>query len=687
MMISRSDFLGLVNQRMKNWKIRKKKNKEYFDIPCAFDTETSSFLDSDGNKTALCYVWQFGIDDIVTYGRTLAEFSVFIQQLKQVMGLSHERILCSFVHNLTYDYQFIRKWFQWDKVFFFKQRVPLYAETGGMEFRDSLKLSGGRALREVGKKLRSPVLKADGDLDYQLVRHEYTPLSEKELYYCEQDIRILLQYIREKIEDDSGITRIPLTNTGYVRNAFRTNCLYKNKFYKKFIHEMNLTVDSYKVLESAFAGGATHANHRQVGKTIESVWSFDLTSSYPAVMSYEKFPMESFHKYNGLVTPDIFKQFIKDYCCVLKLKFTMIVPKVDTEHPLSYSKCKYVENPIKDNGRIVSASSLETTITEQDFLTLCDFYHWDDLEVLELWYAKKERLPRPFVQTLLDFYQKKTELKGVKGQELYYMISKNMTNSSYGMTVQKVLRDMFEIDDSLEGYSLVQPDVEKMIDKDNKNRKRFLYYGWGVWVTAHARRRLYRLILENGDNHVYSDTDSEKCTPSVANLMWIKKDNMEVQRKIEQASKELNLPIEMFIPTDRKGKKHPIGYWDFEGVYKRFKTLGAKRYLVETETGEIIATVAGINKKSFSKWLSGLPEPFEAFKLGLAVPEDVAQRKFCEMVDEVRTGTVIDYLGNKASYTSLSGVHMENTVYELNNVAEFVDWLKIIVEIEGEINV
>lgn len=42
------------------------------------------------------------------------------------------------------------------------------------------------------------VEKKVGDLDYNLVRTSSTPLTEQELGYCENDIRVVIAYIQEK---------------------------------------------------------------------------------------------------------------------------------------------------------------------------------------------------------------------------------------------------------------------------------------------------------------------------------------------------------------------------------------------------------------------------------------------------------------------------------------------------------
>lgn len=201
----------------------------YYNVPAAFDIETSSFripLD-DGTKVkaGTMYIWQFGIYGKVCFGKTWSEFLQFINMVKLIMRLNSETRLCIYVHNLQFEFQWIRKLFKWDKVFLLEKRVPVTALSDGIEFRCSMKLAGGVSLATVGKNLVDyTIRKLEGDLDYNLIRGPETPLTEQELAYCENDIRVLMAYIMEKIHTDGDITKIPLTNTGYVRRYCRTAC-------------------------------------------------------------------------------------------------------------------------------------------------------------------------------------------------------------------------------------------------------------------------------------------------------------------------------------------------------------------------------------------------------------------------------------------------------------------------------
>ena len=200
------------------------KKIKYFNVPASFDIETSS-VQSSGLKMSLTYEWSFGINGIVTVGRTWEEYEELIRNVENLFGTSENVRLIVYVHNLSYEFQFMRKIFEWDKVFSLDVRKPVYAITKtGIEYRCSYKLSGYN-LETVGKNLQKyKVEKMSGDLDYSKVRHSKTPLTEKEWQYCVHDVLVVMAYIQEKIESDGDITKIPLTKTGYVRNYCRNNC-------------------------------------------------------------------------------------------------------------------------------------------------------------------------------------------------------------------------------------------------------------------------------------------------------------------------------------------------------------------------------------------------------------------------------------------------------------------------------
>lgn len=682
-LLSQTEFLIKVNELLSSdWLVRDNKRVEYYNVPAGFDIEVSSFYQGEKkpeNKRGIMYIWQFGIFNLVTTGRTWKEFEVLISMVQKILSLNENRRLVVYVHNLPYEFQFIRKHFDWDEVFILTERKPVYATTGGIEFRCSLKLAGGKALANVAKDLQKyKVEKAVGNLDYEQIRTPLTPLTEKELLYCENDIRVILCYIQEKIEQDGDITKIPLTNTGYVRSYCRKECYSRWKPYRKVMESLTLEADEYSQLKRAFQGGFTHANAHHVGKVLDKVGSHDFTSSYPAVMVLEKFPMEKAEYISNGINESELMELLITRCCLFDIEIWGLMPKLFHEHPISRYKCPVCENAIVDNGRIVMAEHIITTITEQDFFVYTEFYTWDKIEIKNLRAYQKNYLPKNFVQSVLNLYEKKTVLKDVEGEEINYMISKNMINAAYGMMVTDPIRDELMYSDNT--FYTIPKNIAEGIDKYNTNIRRFLFYPWGVWVTAYARANLFSGIIEMGDDYVYSDTDSIKSMNTERHEDYFNSYNAQILDKIELASQYHNLDKSLFAPCTKKGKQKIIGVWDDEGVYDKFKTLGAKRYLtmkgVQSTEPKYMITLAGSNKKKTMEYLVGTGDPFGKFTDGLSIPPENSGRLILTYIDNETIGTVVDMFGVPYEYHELSSIHMEKSEYNLSMSEEFVRYLE-----------
>lgn len=682
-LLSQTEFLIKVNELLSSeWLVRDNKRVEYYNVPAGFDIEVSSFYQGEKkpeNKRGIMYIWQFGIFNLVTTGRTWKEFEVLISMVQKILSLDENRRLVVYVHNLPYEFQFIRKHFDWEEVFILTERKPVYATTGGIEFRCSLKLAGGKALANVAKDLQKyKVEKAVGNLDYEQIRTPLTPLTEKELLYCENDIRVILCYIQEKIEQDGDITKIPLTNTGYVRNYCRKECYSRWKPYRKVMESLTLEADEYSQLKRAFQGGFTHANAHYVGKVLDKVGSHDFTSSYPAVMVLEKFPMAKAEYISNGINESELMELLITRCCLFDIEIWGLMPKLFHEHPISRYKCPVCENAIVDNGRIVMAEHIITTITEQDFFVYTEFYTWDRIEIKNLRTYQKNYLPKNFVQSVLNLYEKKTVLKDVEGEEINYMISKNMINAAYGMMVTDPIRDELMYSDDT--FYTIPKNIVEGIDRYNTNIRRFLFYPWGVWVTAYARANLFSGIIEMGDDYVYSDTDSIKSINTERHEDYFNSYNAQILQKIEIASQYHNLDKSLFAPYTKKGKQKIIGVWDDEGVYDKFKTLGAKRYLtmkgVQSTEPKYMITLAGSNKKKTMEYLVGTGNPFGNFTDGLSIPPENSGRLILSYIDNETTGTVVDMFGVPYEYHELSSIHIEKSEYNLSMSEEFVRYLE-----------
>mgnify|MGYP003444667285 FL=1 len=677
------DFLELIPvDKIKN---KNGTKKSYHNVALSFDIETSSvYLDDDfrmtknqdGLKCSNMYIWQVAYNDHVLYGRYWKEFINFVALLHTRLYTSENRRVIIYVHNLAYEFQYIYKFFPWLEVFASKERKPIYAcTTFGVEFRCSYILSGYN-LNTLAKNLHDKKYsKLLGNLDYSLVRHNETELTQDELDYCFNDVLIVTQYIREQIEEFGDITKIPLTQTGKVRNYVKKNC-FSNPEYKNFIRNLTLEPIEYKYLQQAFAGGFTHSNATKTDTTIENVSSFDFTSSYPYVMLSEKYPMSKGKQVKIESLQDAIKLFEK-YCCLFTVELFNVKAKTANEQILQFSKCTDVKKGVLNNGRIVQCESCFITLNEVDFFNLTQFYTFKIKTISNFWVYEKGYLPKEIILSVLKLYGDKTSLKGVEGKEKEYLNSKEMINSCYGMCVTNTMKENVIFVNG-EWVKDSEYSLDKEIEKYNKDRNRFLFYPWGVWITSYARKNLFNGILNTGNDYIYSDTDSLKITNKDNYKDYFTSYNNEVNEKLKKMCEHYDIDFSLTRPKTIKGIEKPLGVWDYEGTYTNFKTLGAKRYMTqENDSYEI--TIAGLSKNAINYIVKTAKEnnvsPFEFFNDYMYVPEKETGKNTHTYIDSEYKAVIIDFQGVEKVVLCKSGIHLSPCDFTLNMGESYLDYL------------
>lgn len=655
------------------------------------------------------YCWQFGCNGVVIMGRTWAEFQELMHAISDFLRLDDRRKIIVYVHNLAYEFQFMRRWFEWRDVFAVKPRTPISAEIvgAGIIFRCSLALSGMK-LDTLAKSLRyfHDVRKQMGSLNYRVMRNSHTLLSEQEITYCIFDAVIVMCYIAQCADDEGGdIGKIPRTKTGYVRRRCRDDALYhknepdekrrKQLFfqYRRLMQDLTLQPDEYLMMRRAFCGGFTHAQLYDVDFIIYGVRSMDFTSSYPAVCVMDYFPMSRGRR-ETVTDAAHFDRLCGMYCVIADVRFINLRPRIDYEFYLSKSKCRDFEYEIDengrgqarvlcDNGRVVSAAALTTTITEIDFDIMKRVYTWDSIEIGDCWTYQRGRLPSSFVSVIAELYEMKTALKGVSGKEKEYALAKADLNSLYGMMVTDILRDILEYTD--EWQDAQKPDIVNVIDDYNKSGSRCTFYAWGVYVTAHARRRLWSGILECGTDYKYSDTDSIKLTHFVRHAKYFDNYNKRVIDDLRAAAAYHKIPLSKFIPKTVDGVEKPLGVWDYDGDYQDFKTLGAKRYMYHDKSGALHCTISGVNPAAGAVYFDfAYGGDLRKFSDDLVFPAEYNRDdeivsgtgKLCHTYDDSEcSGILTDYQGRTAEYHEKSFVHLAPTEYSLSIASEFAYFL------------
>lgn len=644
-------------------------------------------------KRAIMYVWQFAIGEAVIFGRTWEQFAELLQELE----IQAPAGIVIYVHNLSYEFQFMRCFFDWSHVFAAKERRPIYARTGAIEFRCSYILSGMSLARATEG---SPYEKRIGDLDYRKIRHSDTPLTDEEWGYCAHDVLGLTWFINHKAAERGGdIVHLPYTKTGYVREYMRANTLYKEngKFnfdYKALMEELTIEPEEYKSLKRAFQGGFTHAAAVRQGEILDDVKSFDFCSSYPFVMACQYFPISKGRKVE-VTDPGQLERLLNQKCCLFDVRFTQLEQTAYTDTPISASRCWKLVDECRDNGRLVSAEECCMTITELDYTIIKAFYKWATVQVTNFYIYDRGHLPPRFVRAMLKLYADKTSLKGVDGREIDYALAKEGVNSCYGMMVTDIVRDEYIYDG--DEWDRVPADVTEMVEGYNKSRNRFLSYAWGVWVTAHARYNLFTGIAECGLDYVYADTDSIKLLNADKHKAYFDRYNANVWEQLKLSADLCGIDLDLYAPKTIKGDSKPLGVWEDDGQYSRFLTMGAKRYFYTDKKGMHI-TVAGVNKSNGARWLSEIPldmlplsaadiddilsyDPMQRIRAGMVFPVKATGKLTMTYIDSPMTGKITDYTGREGYYFERSGVHSEGAEYCMGIADEYVLHTKYVKEL------
>lgn len=671
------DFDILKNSNLQTVTTRNRDNQyiEYYNAPFAFDIETTSFYDGE-NKRACMYIFMFALNGNYVYGRTWEDFDFTLNKLKEVLQLNEYRRIIIYIHNLGYEFQFLIGHERFKDVFARNVRHPIKCTMNDcFDLKCSLMLSGMSLAKTANDLTSVKIQKLTGDLNYKLVRTWKTPLTEEEFGYCEHDVKILHYFILEEMtKNDNDITKIPLTKTGYVRK-YCQNYIKKHTYYPKYREKIKkiapVDKDLFCLLHKSFMGGYTHANYMYVGMVLENVASIDFTSSYPSVMIRKKYPMQPFTKTHIKDLKD-FRYCIKNYPCVFEVELTNVTAK-KCNHILSRSKCSVCDNAVVDNGRIVSADRIFTYFTDIDFKDFEQFYSYEHLSIGNFYTSSYGYLPKQIIECALKFYNDKTTLKGVAGKEVEYLVGKGMLNSLFGMCVTNPVND--DIVFNGKEWDTEKRDISEALQENYiKNKKQVLVYQWGVWITAWARHELFKGILKIDENVIYCDTDSIKFLNYENYENWINEYNKNCINEINKALSYYEINLNLAKPKTIKGIEKPLGVWDFEGIYNKFKTLGAKRYAYE-ENEKFNITVSGLNKKRAVPYIVATLQPFEFFDNEMYIPKEYTGKNTLTYINDPYKIMIKDYLGNYAEVEENTYIHMEEQDYNMSLSEQFIHYL------------
>ena len=587
------------------------------DAVTAFDIETSR-LDlpiPDGarqNSHSFMYIWQFQFEDITVIGRTWDEFMLLTECIKDALeriqnddGLPTVPRLVCFIHNASYEWQFIQGIYHFNNedVFLRDNRKVIYFRMHDcIEFRCSY-IQTNQSLAELTKNMGVEEKLSGQKYDYDKLRYPWTELTDYELEYCVRDVRSLVQCMKIRMtRDGDTLQTLPLTSTGYVRRDCKKAVADRPVCYE--VRDMKPKLEVYRLLRKAFRGGNTHANRKYVGQILENVTSYDMASCYPAQQLTKKFPMRPYRFLNDNLSLERVLKFVGlGYSVVATYVFLDL--KINDGVPIPYLSLAKTESSGFlggiDNGRILYARTCETTLTELDLDIVLRQYHFSKVLVKTAMVAQKDYLPEKYREVIMKYYEKKTSLKGATDDDEIYQYNKNkaLVNAVFGCSCQDPIHSEILYDDGAYTNINLYDDPEKAAEA---LQKAHFPYQWGVYVSALGRHALQDAIdIAGYDRMVYCDTDSVKVLGDI--------DLTELNKKRRKLAERMGA-----VAKDRKGKNHPVGVFESEGVYDRFVTLGAKRYAYEKEEkhGYLHVTVSGVSKQINEK----TDKPFAAEELG-----------------------------------------------------------------------
>lgn len=686
-----------------------KKETLYF-VPCGFDIETTTQYTKDKNGKVLShysnmYIWQFsfGVDGLVFFGRTWAEFHELLQSIKSVyLRYPKEEKFLFFIHNVNFEQSFMFREMQaynhTIEVFARKSRHPMKTIIDDFFIILDSYLITGFSLEKLAKNF-TKTQKLVGDIEYSLLRHHKTPIDDV-LNYARNDVLILSEYAQIYYELYLTKKFMPMTSTMISARVVKDKILEdkaQNEVTKLVAYTYPKNQQQYDYIMSFYTGAYTHGMLCNLFSTLEDMLAFDVTSEYPFTMLNGYYSIGKWHLLSNQVLHDrkLMQNMLNKYCVLVDVTFTNIRTKTGVTI-LSENKIE-CENAMYDNGRLYKADKCSARVCEVDLITLSLHYDWDNITYNHGLYATRGKLPRYFRLAICDLICKKQRLKervlnGEKDLAQELMQAKKDLNGLYGWICCKLQTQELFYDDNGWNVKESENDFEKIRFRKQANPS------WSIYVTAWARNLVLSVTKSITDldkthpckypsHYAYTDTDSIKAlnTPEVIeifnkyneetrrnNLIWI--DELGLKEKYPDID---FTEIGTFTNETENHKTHEL-----EPI-KRFKTLGSKRYLCEFANGEIESTVAGLSKHAFIDYIEETgEEPFEVFNAdGLEMSEKYSQKLGMFYEDSPKVFEVTDYLGNTEtvyteSYASLIPITFKMTITDkLKQIYEYDSYL------------
>ena len=662
------------------------------DIFWTFDIETTTVITGFDGKTPIrnAFIWSGQFYDGVDYYQTRNLLDT-IKRLKLIADDNKDNPykIVIFVHNLSYEFQFIKDFFEFEKILCTSNRKIIAAETDQLVFRCSYFLSN-QSLEKFLKNENVPEKYQKTNMDYLVKRYPWTKLTPEEEEYCANDVIGLHMALEHRISQchNEDINNLPLTSTGYVRKACR-KAVTSNKNNRYRFKKERLDKETFIMCHDAFRGGNTHANRLYVGKLLHNLGQQDERSAYPAVLLMLDYPTKFFDmkpfKQNEF---DYYLKNHKKWALLFKVVWKNIRLKDPDATPVPYistSKCdhlafnyskkdskakkKYKKSLQVDNGRVLEAAYLETVITEEDYRIIASQYIWQEEKITKVKVSKKKPIPKELQEQILKFYYDKTTLKQDEESPDFdadiaynYARSKELLNGIYGMHVTNPCKADYTFNNDTHEVEDFMRDEEELLNEYYESYSSFLSYQVGIWVTSYARSWLQEGIdacynpQTKKSDLIYCDTDSCKYINPELHAAAFEKIN----------KKRIKLAEKRGAYVDYEGKRYHLGIFTEEPKALEFKTFGAKKYMYSYMKKE----KDGSTHKDYKITISGVPK-----KKGKECIEESIKKGKLKSPFDINKGYCFHGIKTTSCYMDHSKVHEYEAegkkVYYASNVAMY----------------
>lgn len=390
------------------------------------------------------------------------------------------------------------------------------------------------------------------DVDSPAGVYEWTILTEHEIGQIKAAGYTVLTEIARVIRSCGGIENVPFSFSGYARAAVKACHIYSPP----------MEIRERDIAKEAYQGGACVVNRLAANQIIEGVDSYDLDSSYIAIMLSEVLPKG---RGRSIYNKEIHS--CRSGVWIGRVAFSGLMLR-----PGLVSGC------IPVNRACGSGITGYDYVTKADYITWAcaspmvdvvdNFYTYDAAYIIEGYEYRADYIPRSLSNVIFNTYKRKEMLKG-SDNDYEYAQTKKILSSYYGLAG--------EYPEKLDSVSL---------------SRRVLPYSWAPVITAYAQRAYWWFVYAAGESYLYGDTDSGKVLSGLFDESIITKYNNYRTEAIKRQFKynRLDVSRETFAR---------LGHWEKEETVDRIKILGRKCYIYES-AGIVHGVISGV-KKEYSR--------------------------------------------------------------------------------------